>query len=75
MRRTESATKRRPQVADQQSSDRFERGLVVRRNLPDLNFEVVQRGQDWAIWLVVVVAGVAGVFALTALAASLLIAR
>jgi hypothetical protein len=46
---------------------------MARRNLPDLTFEVVQQGQDWAIWLVVILAGVAGVFALTALIGSALI--
>jgi len=40
---------------------------MVRRNLPDLTFEVVQQGHDWAIWLIVILAGVAGVFGLTAL--------
>jgi hypothetical protein len=46
---------------------------MARRNLPDLNFEVVRPGRDWPVWLVVMVAGVLGVFAVTALIVSLLI--
>jgi hypothetical protein len=53
--------------------NRFERGLMARRNLPDLTFEVVRAAPNWGLWLVVVLAGALGVFALTALIATLLI--
>jgi hypothetical protein len=46
---------------------------MVRRNFPDLTFEVVQYDRHRAIWLVVIAGGVLGVFALTALIVSLLI--
>jgi hypothetical protein len=46
---------------------------MPRRNLPDLTFEVVQHGRDWAIWLIVILAGVVGVFAGTALVGRLLV--
>ena len=46
---------------------------MARQNLPDLTFEVVQPGCDWAVWLLVMLVGILGVFALTALIVSLLI--
>lgn len=46
---------------------------MARRNFPDVNFEVVQHGSGWAIWLVAIIGGAVGVFALTALIVGLLI--
>jgi hypothetical protein len=46
---------------------------MARQNLPDLTFEVVQPGCDWAAWLLAMLVGILGVFALTALIVSLLI--
>lgn len=53
--------------------NRFERGPMTRRNLPDLTFEVVRPAPNWGVWLIVVLAGALAVFALTALIVSLLI--
>jgi hypothetical protein len=46
---------------------------MPRRNLPDINSEVVKDDNVWAIWLIVIVGGVLGVFAVTVLIVSLLI--
>ncbi len=46
---------------------------MVRRNFPDVNFQVVQRDRTWPSWLVVILGGALGVFALTALIVSVLI--
>jgi hypothetical protein len=46
---------------------------MARRNLPDINSEVVKDDNAWAIWLIVIVGGILGVFAVTALIVSLLI--
>jgi hypothetical protein len=46
---------------------------MVRRNFPDVTFQVVQRDRIWPIWLVVILGGALGVFTLTALIVSVLI--
>ena len=43
---------------------------MVRRNFPDVTFQVVQRDRIWPIWLVVILGGA---FAFTALIVSILI--
>src|SRR4029077_2705955 len=65
------ATERRSEVDD--NHNRFGRGPMVRRNFPDVTFQVVQRDRIWPIWLMVMLGGPLGVFALTALIVSILI--
>ena len=48
---------------------------MVRRNFPDVTFQVVQRDRIWPIWLLVILGGALGVFAFTALIVSILISR
>ncbi len=45
----------------------------MRRNFPDVTFQVVQHDRIWPIWLVLILGGALGVSALTALIVSVLI--